>query len=101
MLFVTGIVLHRIVTVATSTAYTIWVGASLTTFLVILSYVHCATDELIMHSITFGTMIAVIGLKTMHILQTIESPLIRKRVSALSTAGAGRFQHSFCFPEDP
>jgi dihydroceramidase len=91
MLFVTGIVLHRIVTVGTSTAYTIWVGVSLTTFLVILSYVHCATDELIMHSVTFGTMIAVIGLKTMSILQTIESPLIRKRVSTLSTAGAGRF----------
>jgi Ceramidase len=100
MLFVTGIVLHRIVTAATSSAYTIWVGVSLTTFLVILSYVHCATNELIMHSITFGTMIAVIGLKTMSILKTIESPLIRKRVSALSTAGAGRFLSFFCFPAD-
>ena len=77
-------------------AYTIWVGVCLATFLSIVSYVHCATNELLMHSITFGTMITFIGLKTMSLLQKIESPVIRKRVSTLATTGVGRL---YCFSD--
>ena len=91
MLFATGTVLHRILTMSTSRAYTILVGICLATFLSVVSYVHCATDELIMHSITFGTMITFIGLKTMNLLQKIESHVVQKKLSTLATAGAGRF----------
>jgi Ceramidase len=91
MLFTTGIVLHRVLTTSTSGPYTALIGISITAFLVVLSYVHCVTDELIMHNVTFGTMIAIIGSKTMRLLRKVETPLIRKKVSGLARAGAGGF----------
>jgi dihydroceramidase len=91
MLFTTGIVLHRVLTTSTSGPYTALIGISITAFLVVLSYVHCATDELIMHNVTFGTMIAIIGSKTMRLLRKVETPFIRKKVSGLARAGAGGF----------
>jgi Ceramidase len=90
MLFTTGVVLHRILTTSSRSSYTTLVGVCLTIFLVLLSYVHCAIDELILHAMTFGTMIAVIGLKTMGMLSKIENTVVRRKVGRLARGGAGR-----------
>jgi Ceramidase len=100
MLFATDVVLHRILTVSTPRGYTAFVGISLTAFLAVLSYVHCSANELIMHSMTFGIMIMVIGFHTMRLLQKIERPLVRRKLSTLARTGAGIFPCFLVFSVD-
>lgn len=89
MFFATGVVLHRVLTMSTSKATTASVGISIATVLVVVAYLHCSRDELIIHHTTFGIMITTIGLKTMALIHKIENPLIQKKVYRLSRSGAG------------
>lgn len=54
MLLATATVLHRVYTFDSSISATVGWGVLLSAALSAFSYWHCVTDEIVMHSITFG-----------------------------------------------
>jgi dihydroceramidase len=57
MLLATATVLHRVFTFDKSISCTVIYGAILSAAMTAFSTWHCVTDELIMHSVLFGTLI--------------------------------------------
>ncbi|TVY31659.1 Alkaline ceramidase [Lachnellula subtilissima] len=96
MLLATATVLHRVFTFDKSIAYTVTYGAILSAAMTAFSTWHCVTDELIMHSVLFGVMIAAIGIKTRSIISArVSDPIVRADVKSLATWGAAIFVSGF------
>ncbi|TVY41881.1 Alkaline ceramidase [Lachnellula occidentalis] len=96
MLLATATVLHRVFTFDKSISYTVTYGAVLSAGMITFSTWHCVTDELIMHSVLFGVMIAAIGIKTRSIISArVSDPIVRKDVKSLATWGAAIFVSGF------
>jgi len=96
MLLATATVLHRVFTFDKSISYTVIYGAILSAAMTAFSTWHCVTDELIMHSVLFGIMIAAVGHKTRSIISArVSDPIVRKDVKRLATWGAVIFVTGF------
>ena len=90
MLIAVATVLHRVFTFDTSLTTTILSGLALTAVMTIFSTWHCLTDEIVMHSVLFGVMIALVGIKTRSIIaQRVPDQVVRKEVTRLCAWGAG------------
>ncbi|PQE32858.1 alkaline phytoceramidase protein [Rutstroemia sp. NJR-2017a WRK4] len=90
MLIATSTVLHRVFTYDKSLKYTIVYGCSLFVFMTCFIAWHCITDELVMHSVLFGTgiEIAIIGLKTRSIINfRVADVAVQRQVKTLVTYG--------------
>ncbi|PLB43362.1 alkaline ceramidase family protein [Aspergillus steynii IBT 23096] len=68
MLFATTPVLHRVITVHSSHRDSVRMAVFLGTLLSALVVYHVLTDELIFHSVSFGVMVVIIGLRTMQLI---------------------------------
>lgn len=89
MLIATATVLHRVYTFDKSMSTTAIAGVGITAFMAIFSTWHCYMDEITMHSILFGVMIAIIGLKTRMVIQErIKDPAVCAEVMKLCTWGS-------------
>jgi dihydroceramidase len=98
MLIATTTVLHRVFTFDQTLNTTIVSGISLTAFMTLFIAWHCITDEIIMHSVLFGVMIALIGIKTRSIIaRRVQDKVVRKEVFKLCTWGGGKFPVPFQF----
>jgi dihydroceramidase len=96
MLIATATVLHRVYTFDRTLPITVWSGITLTVALSAFSVWHCITDELVMHSVIFGIMICLVGIKTRSIIAArIPDPSVRKEVKRLATWGAIIFVSGF------
>jgi dihydroceramidase len=97
MLIATTTVLHRVFTFDQSLNTTIISGISLTAFMTAFIAWHCITDEIIMHSVLFGVMIALIGIKTRSIIaRRVQDKVVRKEVFKLCTWGGGECPLPLC-----
>ncbi|KAE9378362.1 alkaline phytoceramidase [Stipitochalara longipes BDJ] len=96
MLIATATVLHRVFTFDKSLSVTVSSGLLITTVMATFSTWHCITDEIIMHSVLFGLMIAIIGLKTRSIISSrVSNPAIKAQVFKLCTWGSIIFVTGF------
>ncbi|CAG8983185.1 hypothetical protein HYALB_00004012 [Hymenoscyphus albidus] len=96
MLVATATVIHRVFTFDKSLTYTVVHGAILIACFTAFSTWHCIKDELIMHSVIFGIMIAVVGLKTRSIINArVTDPAVRKDVRLLTAWGGLIFVTGF------
>jgi len=96
MLVATATVIHRVFTFDKSLPITVISGAAITAVMTIFSTWHCITDEITMHSVLFGVMIAIVGIKTRSIISArVPDPLVRKEVKKLATWGAVIFISGF------
>lgn len=90
MLVATATVIHRVFTFDKSLTYTIIHGAILIASFTAFSTWHCIKDELIMHSVIFAIMIAVVGIKTRSIINArVIDPVVQKDVQLLTAWGGG------------
>jgi dihydroceramidase len=89
MLVATGFVLNRIITFDVSPSTRRNRSLALLTVLTAISVYHCATDEILVHVVTFGVMVIYIGIKTRKLVQTrVTDPGEKKRVATLMNFGA-------------
>ncbi|KAF4632036.1 hypothetical protein G7Y89_g6090 [Cudoniella acicularis] len=89
MLLAVATVTHRVFTFDKSITYTVTSGLILTTLMTTFSVWHCVTDELIMHSVLFGIMIAMVGIKTRSIIKArVSDPVVQRDVTNMATWGA-------------
>jgi dihydroceramidase len=96
MLIATATVLHRVFTFDKSLSITVTSGLLITAIMAAFSTWHCITDELTMHSVLFGLMIAAIGLKTRSIISArVSNPAIKAQVFKLCTWGSIIFVTGF------
>ena len=96
MLIATATVLHRVFTFDKSLSVTITSGLAITLLMALFSTWHCLTDELTMHSVLFGLMIATIGLKTRSIIASrVSNAAIKAQVFKLCTWGSVIFVSGF------
>jgi dihydroceramidase len=90
MLIATSAVLHRVFTFNTTLSTTLGVGAWITSTIMLFSLWHCMTDEITMHSVLFGIMIALVGIKTrMIISERVKDSEVRREVRKLCSWGGG------------
>lgn len=96
MLIATGTVLHRVFTFDKSLQSTVICGVVLTAFMAVFSAWHCIKDEMVMHSVLFGIMIAFVGFKTRSIISArVSDQAVRKEVKKLATWGGIIFVSGF------
>jgi dihydroceramidase len=96
MLINTGIVLQRLFTFSTSRSYTIAFTVVLTVSLLAIASYHCITDEWLVHVVTFGLMVHVIGMRTRAMIQSrVADRETRKRIGRLAAGGAISFLSGF------
>lgn len=96
MLIATATVLHRVYTFDKSVTTTIVAGLGITAVMTLFSIWHCWMDEITMHSILFGVMIAIIGLRTRVVIKRrILDPVVRSEVMRLCTWGSIIFVTGF------
>lgn len=96
MLIATATVLHRVFTFDKTLTTTITTGLIFTTLMTAFITWHCMLDEKIAHSILFGLMIAIVGIKTRSIIShRVPNPVIRREVTSLATWGAVIFVSGF------
>lgn len=91
MLLATATVLHRIHTFDTSTTTTVVAGLVMATLLTAFSIWHCVTDEIVMHALLFGIMIALVGIQTRSVIsRRVPNPAVKKEVYKLCKWGGSR-----------
>jgi len=96
MLIATATVLHRVCTFDKSLSTTVTSGIGITAVMTAFSTWHCITDETVMHSVLFGIMIALVGIKTRSIISArVSDREVRKEVKKLATWGAVIFISGF------
>jgi len=96
MLIATAFVLHRVFTFDKSLTLTITSGLIAASLMSVFVTWHCWMDEVVMHDVLFGLMIAIVGIKTRSIISTrVSSPSIRAEVTKLATYGAIIFVSGF------
>ncbi|KAG9229964.1 ceramidase-domain-containing protein [Amylocarpus encephaloides] len=96
MLVATATVLHRLFTFDKSLAYTAVYGTIGTALMVAFITWHCITDELIMHSVVFAIMIAIVGVKTHSMIGArVTDPAVQRDVKSLSIWGGVIFIGGF------
>ncbi|KAL3481745.1 alkaline ceramidase family protein [Aspergillus californicus] len=79
MLFATTPVLHRVLTVNSTRRDSTIMAVTLWSLLAVFIVYHVVTDELILHFISFGGMIVVIGIRTMQLVNTRTEPGSKRR----------------------
>jgi len=96
MLLATSAVLHRVFTFNTTLSTTLGVGAWIASTIALFSIWHCMTDEIIMHSILFAIMIALVGIKTrLVIAERVKDEVVKREVRKLCTWGGVIFISGF------
>ena len=96
MLIACGTVLHRVFTYDKSLSFTVYSGLVSAAAMAAFIAWHCIVDETFMHSVLFGVMIALVGLKTRSIItHRVPDPLVRKEVSKLCFWGSVIFVSGF------
>lgn len=96
MLIATATVLHRVFTFDKSLKTTVISGIAATVSMALFIAWHCITDEVVMHPILFGIMIAIVGIKTRSIIsQRVSNLEVRKEVTKLVTWGGVTFVTGF------
>lgn len=96
MLLAVATVTHRVFTFDKSLTYTVVFGIILTLAMTTFSVWHCVMDELVMHSVLFGIMIAFVGTKTRSIIKArVSDPVVQKDVRNMATWGAVIFVSGF------
>ncbi|RAH87241.1 hypothetical protein BO86DRAFT_394049 [Aspergillus japonicus CBS 114.51] len=90
MLLTTSPLLHRVLTVNTSAQTASRVALALGAALLGLAAVHIATDELVLHSVSFVDSVTVIGVRTMQLIQqrTVRGSVARTELWRLVRFGA-------------
>src|SRR6266487_5373060 len=90
MLIATATVLHRVFTFDKSLSTTTISGSAITAFMAVFIAWHCITDELVMHCVLFGVMIAIVGFKTRSIIsKRVQDKVVRTEVKKVTTWGGG------------
>lgn len=91
MLFATTPVLHRLLTVHSARRESIILAILLGSLLAALIVYHVMTDELVLHFVSFGAMVVVIGLKTMQLInaRTKANSAARRKIWGIVRFGAG------------
>ena len=99
MLFATTPVLHRVITVHSSHRDAVRMAVLLGTLLTALVVYHVLTDELIFHSVSFGVMVVVIGVRTMELIdeRTKAGSDARSKVWGVVRFGAGIYSPIYLF----
>lgn len=84
-------VLHRVLTVGASQRNTTIAAILIGTFLIGLFTFHLVTDELILHTSTFGVSIVTIGIRTMQLIRIRTPPdsAARRQIWGMVRFGAG------------
>ncbi|KAJ0420977.1 ceramidase [Aspergillus carlsbadensis] len=97
MHFATTPVLHRVLTVNSTRRTSIISAWALALALAALLTFHMVTDELILHSVCFGVMVTVIGLRTMQLVgsRTVPGSSARHRIWGIVRFGAFIFNLAF------
>ena len=90
MLLVTAFVLHQVLVVDASQAGRRAIGQGITVGLVVVSVITCRTNNLAFHSVVFGAMIFVIGVKTIGLIERLKDPQRRGILRRSSRVGAGK-----------
>jgi len=91
MLIATATVLHRVFTFDKSLTVTITSGLVTSLLMTLFITWHCIVDEAIMHSVLFGIMIFVVGVKTRMIIGArVKNKEVRAEVRKLATWGSGK-----------
>ncbi|MCJ1300871.1 hypothetical protein MMC08_003670 [Hypocenomyce scalaris] len=97
MLLATSFVLHRVMTFDKPPAYRKKLGLFTALSLLSFSLYHSVYNDMTSHSVVFGVMIFVVGVKTMALVEAIRDGKVRRNVRRLARLGAGE---PSCFPED-
>ncbi|KAH8430653.1 ceramidase [Aspergillus melleus] len=97
MLFATTPVLHRVLTARSNRQDSVRLAILLGSVLAALVVYHVATDELILHSVAFGVMVTVIGIRTMQLVKsrTEANSAERRKVWGIVRFGAVIFNLGF------
>ncbi|KAF2229593.1 alkaline phytoceramidase [Viridothelium virens] len=96
MFFCTGIVLYRITTSSLNPSQRLVMGVALSLSLGAISWYHVISNESLVHPVTFGLMINIVGLKTRAIIrERISDRQIRRAVHRLELSGAVSFISGF------
>ncbi|KAJ5141729.1 alkaline ceramidase family protein [Penicillium atrosanguineum] len=97
MLFTTTPVLHRVLTVNSSLKTSIIMAVVLGTSLMALVVYHVIADELIVHSLSFVLSIAVIGIRTIQLInvRTVEGSAARREIWGVVRFGAVIFHMGY------
>ncbi|KAB8071617.1 ceramidase [Aspergillus leporis] len=91
MLFTTTPVLHRVLTVNASRRDSVIMAILLGSILTGLVFYHVKTDELILHALSFASMVIVIGVRTMQLIKsrTLPGSAARRQIWGIVRFGAG------------
>lgn len=97
MLFTTTPIIHRVLTVNATREISLRLALLLGTLLSIFVVYHVTTDELLVHSLSFGISIIIIGIRTFQLIQikTIEGSAARKQIWGIIVFGALIFNSGF------
>ena len=93
MLFTATPVLHRVLTVNAKRRDTIGVAILLGLILSAITIYHVKTDEIIMHAVSFGISVTIIGIRTMQLTnrRTLADSIARRQVWGIMIFGARTF----------
>jgi dihydroceramidase len=99
MLFTTTPVLHRVLAVNYSFKQSIILAVVLALGLMALAGYHVIADELIVHSLSFVASIAVIGVRTIQLVnvRTAEGSAARREIWGIVRFGASQYRHCNLF----
>jgi dihydroceramidase len=97
MLFATTPVLHRVLTVNATPRNSIILALVLGISLIGLVVYHVSTDEMILHAVSFGAMVVVIGVRTMQLInvRTPAGSSTRRRIWGVVRFGARKCYYNF------
>ena len=92
MHFATTPVLHRVLTANSNRRDSIVMAMILCSLLLLLVTFHMITDELVLHSVSFVGTVAVIGVRTIRLVnsRTLPGSAARRQIWGMVRFGAGR-----------
>ena len=94
MLIASGAVLHRVYSYDKTSSQTILYGLGIMSTCVAFITWHCIHDDTTMHSVFFGILVTIIGVKTRSVIaERVTDPRVRREVSKLTTWGSGMLSH--------
>ncbi len=92
MLIATGAVLHRVYTYDKSFSQTVLYGLGIMATCGSFITWHCINDDTNMHSVFFGILVTIVGIKVRYVIsERVTDPRVRREVSKLTTWGSGMF----------
>lgn len=89
--------IYRLLTFKASAQRTTIVGVILSILFTIVMVTHMVMDEFILHAVSFGTGVYIIGNRTLRLIpQVAPNKYVEKRLRNVAVFGCGRRTCSFC-----